>query len=62
MYLAGALSYDSFMKSMETYELVDIGSAEAEKLRIEQDEFKPKKRLEDATVTENVDNRTKEML
>ena len=58
MYLGGALSYQSFMKSMESYELVDIGSVEEEQKRIETETFTPAPRNAPEETITQIDNNT----
>ena len=58
VYLGGALSIETFLKSMEQYELIDIGSIENELLRIEQDDFKPVAKTTPTATTTAMDNRT----
>ena len=60
VYLGGALSTETFLKSMESFEVIDIGSVEDEIKRIDKDDFQPEsKGGEEKSITdENMDNRT----
>ena len=60
IYLGGAMSIHTFMKSLESFEIIDIGSVEDEIKRIEKDKFIPVPKVEnsDTTATDNMDNRT----
>ncbi len=71
-YLMGLLSTETFLQSMANFELINIGSAADEIIRIQDDEFKPVPRIEPKGtdgVTDNMnenpldktDNRTKSL-
>jgi len=56
IYLGGALSIETFLNSMEKFELVDVGSVEEEVSRIQADSFSPISKVENTT--KKIDNRT----
>ena len=56
-YMTGLLSTETFLQSMADMELINIGSAADEIIRINDDKFKPKPRVEKPI--NNQDNRTK---
>lgn len=58
VYMGGALSIETFLKSLEQYELIDIGSVESELSRIENDTFEPKGKTVPEETKKNMDNRT----
>lgn len=58
VYLGGAMSTETFLKSMESFEVIDIGSVEEEIKRIEQDTFEPESKVTATEVNKNSDNRT----
>ena len=60
IYLGGALSIETFLTSMEKFELVDVGSVEEEIKKIEQDNFNPVPKTDGLTskTMKNMDNRT----
>ena len=57
-YLLGLLSTETFLQSMADMELINIGSAADEMLRIKNDNFKPEPRVTPTTTNNNTDNRT----
>ena len=58
IYLGGSLSVETFLKSLESFEVIDIGSVEEELKRIEKDQFKPESKVESKDITQTMDNRT----
>lgn len=58
VYLGGGLSIDTFLDSLNKFEVADIGSVKAELNRIKKDKFVPVKKLEDSDAKESIDNRT----
>lgn len=62
VYLGGALSVETFLKSMDSFEVIDIGSVENELLRIEKDNFKPIPKDKTDVTLKNTDNRTKSIV
>lgn len=55
VYLGGAMSVDTFLTSLEKYEIIDIGSVDDELERIKQDTFKPEAKGD--TTSSTTDNR-----
>jgi hypothetical protein len=60
VYLGGALSVETFLNSLESFEVIDIGSVDSEIKRIEKDKFTPNSKADesDNSTTKNMDNRT----
>jgi hypothetical protein len=60
VYLGGALSVETFLNSLESFEVIDIGSVDSEIKRIEKDKFMPRNKSykNDNSTTKNMDNRT----
>lgn len=59
VYLQGGLSTSTFIDSLSKFEIIDIGSVYDEIVRIEQDSFKLKPRIDvDSQIKEETDNRT----
>ena len=60
VYLGGALSVETFLNSLESFEVIDIGSVDSEIKRIEKDNFTPNSKADDSdnSTTKNIDNRT----
>lgn len=59
-YMAGAISIQTFLNAMESFEVIDIGSVDEEIKRIESDKFVPRAKQDTKTPTvgDNMDNRT----
>ena len=58
IYLGGSLSVETFLKSLESFEVIDIGSVEEELKRIDKDKFVPASKVEQKDTTASMDNRT----
>ena len=60
VYLGGALSVETFLNSLESFEVIDIGSVDSEIKRIKKDKFSPSSKISesDKATTKNMDNRT----
>lgn len=59
-YMSGAISTETFLNSMESFEVIDIGSVDEEIQRINSDTFQPVPRAKESNsiVNKNTDNRT----
>lgn len=58
VYLGGALSVQTFLKSLDSAEVIDIGSVESELAKIEADNFEPQAKTPPTQTTQQMDNRT----
>ena len=56
MYLGGGLSLGTLLSSLQSYELINIGSAEEEMKRVESESFEPEPKEMSETALENSDN------
>ena len=58
MYLGGTLSLGTLLSSLQSYELINIGSAEEEMKRVEKETFEPKPKESTESALDNSDNNT----
>jgi hypothetical protein len=62
VYLAGAVSIETFLDSLTKFEVIDISSVRDELTRIKADTFVPEPKVKTTEVAPTIDNRTKSLM